>query len=231
MGRASVGGDFRMRGRYGAAALLAALLAAGASFAQVLEVHVDGGVVMYDGASQRVSRGATPTARLISTNHAEVRAHRYGHGRPMIAPPPDTAEAIRVSAERHQVSAQLIEAVAWQESGFNNRAVSPKGARGTMQLMPATARNLGVDATDYRSNIDGGANYLSQMMRRFDGDQAKALAAYNAGPAAVERYGGVPPYAETRAYVAAILGRMGHGADEPYGETGTILNARMAAAF
>ncbi|HXU99362.1 MAG TPA: lytic transglycosylase domain-containing protein [Caulobacteraceae bacterium] len=214
-----------MVGRCGAAALLAALAFAGVASAQVLEVHVDGTVVMYDGATQRMSRGAQPTARLMNAVYS--RPARRG-GRPMAAPPPETAEAIRVSAERHNVSAQLVEAVAWRESGFNARAVSPKGARGTMQLMPATARNLGVDSSDMKSNIDGGANYLSQMMRRFGGDTAKALAAYNAGPAAVERYGGIPPYAETRAYVGAILGRLNRS-DDAMAEATTMLTARMGA--
>ena len=215
-----------MRRRFGAGALVAVIMAVGAANAQVLEVHVDGSVVMYDGASQHYSRGAQPIARLMSGATPGARHRRRGG--PMIAPPPDTAAAIRVSAERHQVNARLVEAVAWQESRFNSKAVSPKGARGTMQLMPATARRLGVDSTDLASNIDGGANYLSQMMRRFDGDQTKALAAYNAGPGAVERYGGVPPYAETRAYVAAILGHMNRG-DEGDSEAAPILTARMGA--
>jgi soluble lytic murein transglycosylase-like protein len=208
--------------------MLTVLVFAGAASAQVLEVHVDGSVVMYDGATQRLSPGAQPTARLMSTVYSHPVRRGRGHGRPMVAPPAETAEAIRTSAERHNVSARLVEAVAWQESGFNAHAVSPKGARGTMQLMPATARNLGVDSSDMKSNIDGGANYLSQMMRRFGGDTAKALAAYNAGPGAVERYGGVPPYAETRAYVGAILGRLNRS-DDAMTEATTILATRMGA--
>ena len=78
-----------------------------------------------------------------------------------------------------------------------------------MQLMPATARTLGVDAADLKGNIDGGVIYLGQMLKRFEGDLPRALAAYNAGPEAVARYGGVPPYAETQAYVRAILDRLG----------------------
>ncbi|HEY2179318.1 MAG TPA: lytic transglycosylase domain-containing protein [Caulobacteraceae bacterium] len=216
-----------MNGRCGVAAVAALLLCAGSAAAQVLEVHVDGSVVMYDGASQRMSRGAEPTARLMNAVYTRP-ARRGAHGRAMTAPPPETAEAIRASAERHNVDARLVEAVAWQESRFNAHAISPKGARGTMQLMPATARNLGVDSSDMKSNIDGGANYLSQMMRRFGGDTSKALAAYNAGPAAVERYGGVPPYAETRAYVGAILGHLGRGEDA-LAEASSMLTARMGA--
>ena len=106
------------------------------------------------------------------------------------------------------MSVPLVEAVAWQESRYNQAAVSPKGAMGVMQLMPETARRLGVDAADLKSNIDGGVAYLGQMLDRFEGDLPRALAAYNAGPEAVQRYGGVPPYAETKAYVRAILGRL-----------------------
>ena len=97
-----------------------------------------------------------------------------------------------------------------------------------MQLMPGTARRLGVDPDDPNGNIDGGVQYLSSMMHRFGGDQAKALAAYNAGPGAVERYGGVPPYAETKAYVESILGHLGGGSDGTLIET-TVLRTRMAA--
>jgi soluble lytic murein transglycosylase-like protein len=147
----------------------------------------------------------------------------------MPAPPQATAEAIHAAAQRHQVDERLVTAVAWRESGFNPRAVSSKGARGTMQLMPGTARRLGVDADDPEGNIDGGTQYLSSMMRRFGGDQAKALAAYNAGPGAVERYGGVPPYAETKAYVDSILGRLGAGSEGALIETATVLRTRMAA--
>jgi hypothetical protein len=99
-------------------------------------------------------------------------------------------------------------AVAWQESRFNPAAVSPKGALGVMQLMPGTARTLGVDAGDLKGNIEGGVVYLGQMLQRFGGDLPRALAAYNAGPEAVARYGGVPPFAETQAYVRAVLGQL-----------------------
>jgi soluble lytic murein transglycosylase-like protein len=127
---------------------------------------------------------------------------------PVAAAPHEVAMAIQDSATRHAVNAPLVEAVAWQESRFHQQAVSPKGAVGVMQLMPATARSLGVDAADLHGNIDGGVTYLSLMLQRFEGDLPRALAAYNAGPEAVQRYGGVPPYAETKAYVRAILDRL-----------------------
>src|SRR6202012_6136854 len=96
----------------------------------------------------------------------------------------------------------------WQASHFPPAAVSAPGAVGVMQLMPGTARQLGVDAADLKGNVEGGVAYLGEMLRRFEGDVPRALAAYNAGPEAVQRYGGVPPYAEPKAYVRAILGRL-----------------------
>jgi soluble lytic murein transglycosylase-like protein len=174
---------------------LAFAVSAGPSGAQVLEIQPDGGVVTYAGPAVYSSQGVrslTPQAALDGGRSA----------------PEAVALAIQDSAARHAVSAPLVEAVAWQESRFHQAAVSPKGALGVMQLMPATARSLGVDATTLAGNIDGGAAYLAQMLRRFQGDLPRALAAYNAGPEAVARYGGVPPYAETRTYVRAVLGRL-----------------------
>ena len=101
-----------------------------------------------------------------------------------------------------------MRAVVGVESGFQPQAVSPKGAQGLMQLMPATARDLGVaDPFDPAANLDGGSRYLSSLVARYDGDLTKALAAYNAGMGAVARHGGVPPYTETRNYVRKVLGR------------------------
>ena len=125
----------------------------------------------------------------------------------MIPTSAQIAAAILEAATRHAVPATVVEAVAWQESRFNQAAVSPKGARGVMQLMPGTAALLGVDASDLRGNIEGGVAYLSQQISRF-GDLRLALAAYNAGPEAVARHGGIPPYAETQSYVRAIMARL-----------------------
>jgi soluble lytic murein transglycosylase-like protein len=112
---------------------------------------------------------------------------------------------IREIAARHAVPAKLIEAVIRVESGFDPRAVSHRGAQGLMQLMPATAEQLGVrDVFDARQNIDGGVRHLRRLLERY-GDFRLALAAYNAGEKAVETHGGVPPFSETRAYVDQVL--------------------------
>jgi soluble lytic murein transglycosylase-like protein len=117
-------------------------------------------------------------------------------------------EAIAAAAARYDLSPALLDAVARTESRYRSDAVSPVGAVGIMQLMPATARALGVDPNDPVQNILGGAAYLRAQLDRFDGDIAKALAAYNAGPGRVIQYSGVPPFAETRAYVATNLDRL-----------------------
>ncbi len=109
------------------------------------------------------------------------------------------------SAEYH-LDPDLVNSVIHAESGFNSRAVSPKGARGLMQLMPSTADQLGVhDAFDPEANVTGGSRYLRELLERYNFDLVKALAAYNAGPERVEQYQGVPPFRETRAYVARIV--------------------------
>lgn len=114
-------------------------------------------------------------------------------------------EVARAAARRHGVPEDLFLRLVQQESGWNPGAVSPKGAQGLAQLMPGTADRLGVDISDPHANLEGGARYLKMMYARF-GTWELALAAYNAGPGAVERYDGIPPYDETQAYVVAILG-------------------------
>jgi hypothetical protein len=143
-----------------------------------------------------------------------------------LAPPPPVTEArwlrlprvdlvpylaeIRDAAARYGVPEQLIAAVIRVESAFNPRAVSPKGARGLMQLMPATASLLGVrDSFNPQENIDGGVRHLRGLIERFGNDLQLALAAYNAGEQAVLNHGGIPPYRETQDYVARILRLIG----------------------
>ena len=118
----------------------------------------------------------------------------------------DLNSIIREVSKRSQIDADFIASVIRAESGNNPRAVSPKGAVGLMQLMPATASQLRVkDSLDPAANVDGGVRYLLDLLVRYHYDVAKALAAYNAGPQRVEQYHGVPPYRETRAYVTRII--------------------------
>lgn len=114
-------------------------------------------------------------------------------------------EMAKQAAHRHGIPQHLFLRLVQQESGWRADAVSHKGALGLAQLMPQTARMLGVDPRDPRQNLEGGARYLAEQYRKF-GTWRLALAAYNAGPAAVEKHGGVPPYRETRNYVRVILG-------------------------
>ena len=117
------------------------------------------------------------------------------------------AAEIDAAASRHGIDPALLRGLIRAESGFNPNAGSPAGAQGLTQLMPATARSLGVtNPLDPVQSIEGGARYLRQQLDRFGGNERLALAAYNAGPGAVQRFGGVPPYAETQTYVQRVLG-------------------------
>lgn len=118
------------------------------------------------------------------------------------------AAKVHELSARYDLSPALIEAVVWQESRWHAGAVSPVGARGLAQLMPATAQGLGVDPDDPMANLEGGARYLRAQLDRFGGDLEKALAAYNAGPGRVAQAGGVPRIRETQTYVASIIGRL-----------------------
>lgn len=125
-----------------------------------------------------------------------------------IPPPPakTVTELVNSAGDTHNIDPDLINSVIHAESGFNPHAVSPKGARGLMQLMPKTANDLGVkNSFDPGANVEGGTKYLQELLERYNYDIVKALAAYNAGPHRVDQYHGVPPYYETRAYVAKIV--------------------------
>lgn len=116
------------------------------------------------------------------------------------------AEVVGPASEKHLIDPALINSVIRAESGFNPRAVSPKGAQGLMQLMPGTAAQLGVqNAFEPGANVEGGTAYLHALLEQYNWDLVKALAAYNAGPQRVAQYGGVPPYRETHAYVARVI--------------------------
>ncbi len=117
------------------------------------------------------------------------------------------AATIESAARSAGIDPALLAAVAQVESGFNPRAQSYAGAKGLMQLMDSTARGLGVtDPFDPTQSLNGGARFLGSLLRQFNGDVSKTLAAYNAGPGAVQRFGGIPPYEETRRYVPKVLG-------------------------
>jgi soluble lytic murein transglycosylase-like protein len=122
--------------------------------------------------------------------------------------PPNPRELAAAAAKKYSLPASFVESVMRAESGFKLSAFSPKGAIGLMQLMPETARQLGVDPSIPKENAEGGAQYLHDLLEKYEKDPDQvllALAAYNAGPAAVERYHGVPPYIETRQYILRVL--------------------------
>lgn len=171
-------------------------LSAHPAMAQVLEIGADGAVTRFDGPAVFTQEGVAllaPAVEPLVRETAGVDAVR---------------QQLSTAAATYALDPKLVEAVAWRESRFRADARSSKGAVGVMQLMPGTARDLGVDPFDVTQNIRGGALYLRRMLSEFGGDVRLALAAYNAGPAAVRKHGGVPPYAETQAYVTSILGRM-----------------------
>ncbi len=142
-----------------------------------------------------------PTAQVASFEPAPAEVAKVEAVKPV-----DLNEVIRDVSRRSRLDADFIASVIRAESGGNAKAVSPKGARGLMQLMPGTADQLGVkNSFDAAENVDGGVRYLMQLLQQFHFDVAKALAAYNAGPERVAQYKGVPPYRETRAYVTRII--------------------------
>jgi soluble lytic murein transglycosylase len=139
--------------------------------------------------------------------HDGYKRHRVPGARSRSRPTPRQFDGIIAMASKsHGVEPALVKAVVHAESNFDRRAVSRKGAQGLMQLMPGTARSLGVDDPfDAWQNIYGGTRYLGALIDRYDGNLKLALAAYNAGAQAVKRHGGIPPYRETQGYVRRVL--------------------------
>jgi soluble lytic murein transglycosylase-like protein len=189
-------------------ALLVAATAAAAGYADVYEIDDQGAVF-----SRHVSGAVTwaPSAPVAEKTNGEIDGTVPAAAMTMITPPkvPDAWRAsLLTAAGRYGISSDLLAALVWQESRWHASAVSPKGATGLTQLMPGTARALAVDARDPAANLAGGAQYLRRMLDMFDGDVERALAAYNAGPARVQRANGIPAIAETRSYVSNILLRL-----------------------
>ncbi|MEB2346773.1 MAG: lytic transglycosylase domain-containing protein [Deltaproteobacteria bacterium] len=202
-------------------ALAAALLAAGSAPAEVYRFVDDQGVVhLTDSPTSRSYAKYRPTihgsgkgisiitrrSSILGLGRREIRYAMSSLRLPEGRPEPSSYDAlIERAALRHGVPAALVKAVVKTESNFQRHAVSSKGAQGLMQLMPATAADLGVeDAFSAEENVTGGTRYLRAMLDRY-GDWKQALAAYNAGPGAVDQYGGIPPYQETRQYVERVL--------------------------
>ncbi len=181
-------------------AALLLISAATPAYADVYEFGADGNLIA-------VGQTATRTVQRPSLEPRPVQQQAPAATHRAVAPPYLQAH-FSAASQHYEVSAALIDAVAWQESRYKQSAVSPKGARGLMQLMPGTAAQLRVNAHDPHQNIQGGTAYLRLLLNRYSGDLVKTLAAYNAGPGAVDRFGGIPPFVETRRYVEAILARL-----------------------
>lgn len=174
--------------------------------ADVLEVNVGGSSWVAGGPppstlpaqpAEAVPYEPAPGGRPVAVTHARISAG-----------PPQWQAHVAYLSRKYDISPALIEALVWQESRWRTNARSPAGARGLAQLMPGTARELGVNSNIPFANLEGGVRYLRQQLDRFDGDVEKALAAYNAGPGRVLRAGGIPNIRETRGYVASIMARL-----------------------
>lgn len=155
--------------------------------------------------------GPTPLQGAIGKAGGNVPFNPFGDNtiQTLAGAPSGLSLMIRETADRFGLDPALFESLIHAESDFNPGALSPKGAVGLTQLMPQTAKSLGVsDPYDPQQNLDGGAKYLAGLLKRFGGDERLALAAYNAGPGAVERHNGVPPFSETRRYVDRIMARV-----------------------
>ncbi|MFL6764540.1 MAG: lytic transglycosylase domain-containing protein, partial [Sphingomicrobium sp.] len=166
-----------------------------------MDIAADGTVSVREGSGAANWVVVSPASDRTVDQNGEPIVPAYAYTDVNPAPvPPQFAAALTQAASAANVSPTLLASLVWQESRWNPQAVSPKGAIGLAQLMPATARGLGVNPSDPTQNLVGGARYLRQLLDSFDGNVEKALAAYNAGPARVRNAGGIPAIAETRAY-------------------------------
>lgn len=188
---------------------LAALLVPVCAHADVLEVGSQGASWVAGGprtlSTFQPGPAAGPTADPgLDPAASPASLTEVDHG----AGPVQWRARVAELATKYDISPALLEAVVWQESRWNTGAVSPAGARGLAQLMPGTARDLGVNPANPDANLEGGARYLRMQLDAFGGNVEKALAAYNAGPLRVQKAGGIPAIRETQLYVAAIMARL-----------------------
>lgn len=153
--------------------------------------------------SALASQGVDPAAAAATAPDSSTPA---ASAAPAMVPPAEIERLVSSNASTWNVDPALVKAIIANESGFNANATSNVGAQGLMQLMPGTANGLGVtNAYDPAQNVWGGTKYIKGLLDRFGGDMRRAVAAYNAGPGAVEKYNGVPPYAQTQNYVQNVL--------------------------
>lgn len=200
------------RGILSALALLGGVAIACPASADVLEITASGASWIAGGPIAAASSDNLTALGFDEAGAAEqlspaVVQFAVTHAESTAGPASWQARVAELSA-KYDISPALLEAVVWQESRWNPRAVSPAGARGLAQLMPGTARMMGVNPDDPHHNLEGGARYLRMQLDAFDGDLEKALAAYNAGPGRVIRAGGIPAIRETQLYVRAIMARL-----------------------
>ncbi|MCC6265697.1 MAG: lytic transglycosylase domain-containing protein [Bryobacterales bacterium] len=175
-------------------------------------------------------RGRNAPRRSATDEREAIRDARQVARKTPAVEPGEIRELIDRTARKHGVDPKLVHSVVRVESNYEQKAISPKGALGLMQLIPATAKRYGVDNPfDPSQNIDGGVRYLKFLTERFQGDLQLALAAYNAGEGAVDRHGGIPPYRETRAYVTKVT--RGLNADNAEGESVALLAAPSKPAM
>lgn len=167
----------------------------------VVRLHAAGGVTEIP-ASEVVRIEADDRPARTAAAEAEAPAGESGLAKEA---PKDPRQLVEEAAGRHGLPPALLHSVARAESGYSPLAVSPKGAVGVMQLMPATAARLNADPHDPEQNVDAGARLLRELLLQYQGSTFKALAAYNAGEGAVQKYGGIPPYRETRDYVERVV--------------------------
>lgn len=194
------------------AAGLASLLATSTASANVIEVSSDGAISVRDGGGASIWQTVETIGQGSATPPPGAETRPTIIGTPQVSPgvPERFAALNAMAAATANISPTLLAALVWQESRWNPQALSSKGAIGLAQLMPATARDLGVDPRDPVANLIGGARYLRQLLDGFDGNVEKALAAYNAGAGRVRKANGIPAIRETQNYVRTIVQRVAY---------------------